>query len=107
MNIGFTSRAAGAVERAIESARELGHTCVGTEHILLGLLSVEDGIASKALSDKGVTYEKVYDLVGQMSGVGERTNVSFSSKKPRHVQKLPTMPRARSFSTCRTISERP
>ena len=83
MNIGFTSRAAGAVERAIESARELGHTCVGTEHILLGLLSVEDGIASKALSDKGVTYEKVYDLVGQMSGVGERTNVSAADMTPR------------------------
>ncbi len=83
MNIGFTSRAAGAVERAIEAARELGHTCVGTEHILLGLLSVTDGIAAKALSDKGVTYDKVYDLVGQMSGVGERTNVSAADMTPR------------------------
>ena len=83
MNIGFTSRAAGAVERAIEAARELGHTCVGTEHILLGLLSVQDGIAAKVLSDKDVTYDKVYELVGQLSGVGERTNVRAADMTPR------------------------
>ncbi len=38
MNVGFTGRAQNALNRAIASACDMGHTCVGTEHILLGLL---------------------------------------------------------------------
>ena len=45
MQIGFTKKAEEALELAAEAASELGHTSVGTEHILLGLLRQEDCVA--------------------------------------------------------------
>ena len=45
MNIGFTKKAQNALNRALYLASEMGHTCVGSEHLLLGLLSEKDGIA--------------------------------------------------------------
>jgi Clp amino terminal domain, pathogenicity island component len=48
-----------ALDHASEQARELGHNYVGTEHALLGLLAVEDGLAAHVLADLGVTRERV------------------------------------------------
>jgi ATP-dependent Clp protease ATP-binding subunit ClpA len=50
----FTSQARNAVIGAQEEARRLGHDCVGTEHVLLGLLRGE-GVAARVLGDLGVT----------------------------------------------------
>jgi len=53
----YTSRAKKVLELAMSEARELAHSYVGTEHLLLGLLREEKGIAAQVLSDAGVNLE--------------------------------------------------
>jgi len=54
----YTSRAKKVLELAMSEARELDHSYVGTEHLLLGLLREEKGIAAQVLGDAGLTLEK-------------------------------------------------
>ncbi len=54
----YTSRAKKVLELAMAEARELNHSYVGTEHLLLGLLREEKGIAAQVLNDAGVTLEQ-------------------------------------------------
>ncbi|OLC05764.1 MAG: hypothetical protein AUH42_06875 [Gemmatimonadetes bacterium 13_1_40CM_70_11] len=54
----YTSRAKKVLELAMSEARELNHWYVGTEHLLLGLLREEKGIAAQVLTDAGVTLER-------------------------------------------------
>src|SRR5207302_1330662 len=54
----FTSRAKKVLELAMSEARELNHSYVGTEHLLLGLLREEKGIAAQVLTDAGVNLEQ-------------------------------------------------
>ncbi len=83
MNIGFTGKAQNALNRALYCACEMGHTCVGSEHLLLGLLSESEGIASKVLDERGVTYDRVKALIEENSGVGETTKLSAADMTPR------------------------
>jgi len=53
-----TQNAIKVIEYAIEEARNLNHGYIGTEHILLGLLRVSEGIASQVLANLGVSIEK-------------------------------------------------
>jgi ATP-dependent Clp protease ATP-binding subunit ClpC len=53
----YTSRARKAFELAMSEARELNHNYVGTEHLLLGLLREEKGIAAQVLTDAGITLD--------------------------------------------------
>lgn len=53
----YTSRAKKVLELAMAEAREVNHSYVGTEHLLLGLLREEKGIAAQVLADAGVTTE--------------------------------------------------
>ena len=55
----FTKEARRCAEAAVEEARLLGHDSVGDEDLLLGILSVEEGVASGALSSLGVSAEAV------------------------------------------------
>ncbi len=54
----YTSRAKKVLELAMTEARELNHSYVGTEHLLLGLLREEKGIAAQVLTDNGVNLEQ-------------------------------------------------
>ena len=54
----YTSRAKKVLELAMTEARELNHSYVGTEHLLLGLLREKKGIAAQVLVDGGITLEK-------------------------------------------------
>ncbi len=54
----YTSRAKKVLELAMSEARELNHSYVGTEHLLLGLLREEKGIAAQVLTDVGVNLEQ-------------------------------------------------
>ena len=54
----YTSRAKKVLELAMSEARELNHSYVGTEHLLLGLLREEKGIAAQVLGDAGVSLEQ-------------------------------------------------
>ena len=55
----FTPLAKQVLEQALGEALKLGHNYVGTEHILLALLEVRDGLAAKILTDAGVTHARV------------------------------------------------
>ena len=54
----YTSRAKKVLELAMSEARELNHSYVGTEHLLIGLLREEKGIAAQVLIDAGVTLDR-------------------------------------------------
>ena len=55
---GLTSRAKRVIELAIDEARNLGHSYIGTEHLLLGLLREGEGVAAGVLDSLGVTLER-------------------------------------------------
>ncbi len=74
----YTSRAKKVLELAMDQALELGHAYVGTEHILLGLLREERGIAAQTLVDSGVTLAKAREELTRVLGAA-------SSDRPRIV----------------------
>ena len=67
----FTDNAKLALGAAYTCARKLGHTSVGSEHLLLGLLSRTDSLAAKLLEKYGVNFESFRSAVEQSCGVGE------------------------------------
>jgi hypothetical protein len=66
----YTSRAKKVLELAMSEARELNHAYVGTEHLLLGLIREEKGIAAQALAHAGVTLESARSDVLRLLGMG-------------------------------------
>jgi ATP-dependent Clp protease ATP-binding subunit ClpC len=64
----FTDRARRVLVLGQEEARLLGHPFIGTEHILLGLLAEQDGVAARALTVVGVTLEPARERVGSIIG---------------------------------------
>ncbi|PJE65675.1 hypothetical protein COU91_00305, partial [Candidatus Saccharibacteria bacterium CG10_big_fil_rev_8_21_14_0_10_47_8] len=64
----FTERARQVVVLAQEEARTLKHNHIGTEHILLGLMREEEGIAARVLCDFKITDEDVRPLVVRLTG---------------------------------------
>jgi Clp amino terminal domain, pathogenicity island component len=69
----FTDRARRAISLAQEEARALNHGYVGTEHFLLGLMRVEDGVAARALAKLGLRLEDARARVVAIIGRGEET----------------------------------
>ena len=67
----FTERARQVVVLAQEEARTLKHNYIGTEHILLGLLREQEGLAAHVLESLGITVERVRTLVIRIVGRGE------------------------------------
>ena len=67
----FTDRARRVVVLAQEEARLLNHNYIGTEHILLGLIHVGEGVAAKALESLGISLEKVRQQVEEIIGAGQ------------------------------------
>lgn len=68
----FTQRAKKAIDLAFESAKSLGHNIVGSEHILLGLLREEEGIANKILNYAGVNDRTLAQLTIDMMGISDK-----------------------------------
>jgi Clp amino terminal domain, pathogenicity island component len=85
MFVRFTSRARVVVVLAQEEARRLRHDHIGTEHILLGLLSESEGIGAQALTSAGITLDTARAEVEKIIGCGE-------GREKRH---LPFTPRAK------------
>ncbi len=82
MNNRFTEKAQSALNCALERARAFGHTYVGSEHILLGLLSDSDSIACRILNGRGVTEDKTTELIRDNVGAGSPTSVSAADMTP-------------------------
>lgn len=66
----FTERAADALRLAQETAGQMGHSYVGSEHLLAGLAKENGGIAGKTLAEFGVTPEKIEAEIEKMTGKG-------------------------------------
>jgi len=69
--IPYTPRAKKVIELSMDEARKLGHTYVGTEHILLGLIREGEGVAARVLNNLGVSLNKARQQVLQLLGSGE------------------------------------
>ncbi len=80
---GFTEKANSALNYAIGSAEDMGHTYVGSEHFLIGLLSEEGGIAYTALTAKGLSVEKIEDVLKSSIGIGMPTVLTPNDFTPR------------------------
>lgn len=83
-DVPFSSGAKKALELAVEEARGLGHTYVGTEHILLGLIKEKDGIAAQILLKSGVTLQKAREETLKLlsGGPGSSVKQKTRSKTP-------------------------
>jgi ATPases with chaperone activity, ATP-binding subunit len=87
-NIAYTPRAKKVIELSMDEARKLGHTYVGTEHILLGLIREGEGVAARVLNNLDVSLNKARQQVLQLLGSGE--TVSGSHGAPANVN-TPTL----------------
>jgi len=83
MNNQFTAKAQEALKLTLASASELGHTYIGTEHLLLGLSKEGSGIAARHLDAHGITPEAIRKAIVQLTGKGEPTAVSAAEMTPR------------------------
>ena len=79
----FTQKAQNAIQSACNFARELGHTYIGSEHLLLGLTSEQDGIASRLLDGLGVSCQQLKSTVSELTGIGSPTMVDADEMTPR------------------------
>ena len=80
---GFTEKANTALNLSIESAEEFGHTYVGSEHILLGLLKEGSGVAAVTLDELGLEQEELEEIIKTEIGVGSKTTLTTDSFTPR------------------------
>ena len=77
----FTTKANEVLNLAIKSAETYGHNYIGTEHILVGLLSTDSTVP--ALTNNGVTYEGVDRLIREEIGIGNPTSLTPDDFTPR------------------------
>lgn len=80
---GFTEKANTALNLAIESAENLGHTYIGSEHIVLGLLKEGTGVAATVLNKLQVTAAQLEQLMSEKIGTGTKTSLSADDFTPR------------------------
>ncbi|MEG1887677.1 MAG: ATP-dependent Clp protease ATP-binding subunit, partial [Oscillospiraceae bacterium] len=80
---GFTQRANEALNKAIAAAENLGHTYVGSEHLLLGLTLVPESVAATILSAKNVTADKIEEFLKTTIGYGMKTKLTPEHLTPR------------------------
>jgi ATP-dependent Clp protease ATP-binding subunit ClpA len=79
----FTDRARRVVVLAQEEARLLNHNYIGTEHLLLGLIHEQQGVAAKALESLGLSLEAVRAQVEEIIGQGQRAPTGHIPFTPR------------------------
>lgn len=78
----FTRKAVSSIEIAIEAASALGHTYVGSEHIILGFLKENGNVAAEILKKYNITLEDIYDQMLIIIGKGEETSLSYENITP-------------------------
>ncbi len=87
---GFTEKANRAMNLAIEAAEQCGHTYIGTEHIVLGLLREGSGVAFSVLEANGVTDAEYTEQIERVEPFGYRTNLSPDDLTPRSKRTMET-----------------
>jgi len=83
MNERFTERAESALNRSVKIAEEMGHTYIGTEHILLSLLEDNSSSASVILRKRRITAEGYRRAISEYSGLGIKSSLSSTDMTPR------------------------
>ena len=85
----FTDDAQRVLSFAQEAALELGHDYVGTEHVLIGLIKVKNGVAAKALIELGLSAETIIEDVEEHIGRGNKKASSvYMTPRVKHVLEL-------------------
>ena len=85
----FTDDAQRVLSFAKEAALELGHDYVGTEHVLIGLTKVKNGVAAKALAELGIVTEDIFEAVEEQVGRGNKKATSiYMTPRVKHVLEL-------------------
>ncbi len=79
----FTQKAERALNSAMGFASDLGHSYIGSEHLLLGLLEAPDSAAARILTYRGAKLEGVRDTVIEITGEGSPTPLSPTDMTPR------------------------
>ncbi|MCL2098810.1 MAG: ATP-dependent Clp protease ATP-binding subunit [Oscillospiraceae bacterium] len=79
----FTEYARNTLNNALELARNFGHTHVGSEHLLLGILKEKNCVAAKILENRGIMFENVRAQILHLLGYDERAGTSASDWTPR------------------------
>jgi len=86
--IPFTPRAKKVLELALREALSLGHNYIGTEHILLGLVRENEGVAARILLDFDADSEKIRnEVIRMLSGPGGRTRGSHQALPPSGIER--------------------
>ena len=80
---GFTEKANEGLNQAINAASQMGHTYVGSEHLLLGLLRIGSGVAASVLNKQGISADKFEELIRTNIGTGTPTKLSPDYFTPR------------------------
>ena len=79
----FTRKAQQVLQIAMQVASDLGHTYIGSEHLLLALTSEDSGVAAQCLAERGASAERIRDAIVERSGEGSPTDVSAADLTPR------------------------
>ncbi len=79
----FTEKAQSALNSTASIAEALGHTYIGSEHVLIALTRERESAAAELLRKSGITFEKAQDAVKAYSGFGSRTNLTPKDMTPR------------------------
>ncbi len=82
----FTENAEAALFFAEKIAGKLGHTYIGSEHILLGLASGGSAFSAKILESNSITYDRILDAVKELVGTGCKTSPNGLNLTPRTVR---------------------
>ncbi len=98
---GFTEKANESLNLAIGAAEEFGHTYIGSEHLLIGILREGGGIAAEILAARDITAEKIEELLADTVGRGNPTELSptqFTPRAKRIVELSSSLARQRGIS---------
>lgn len=80
---GFTQKANEAINLALKNASEMGHTYVGTEHLLLGLIEEGTGVAATVLEENGLSVDEYRNKIADSTGTGSKTVLTPEDLTPR------------------------
>ena len=75
----YTPRAKKVIELSVDESRKLGHSYIGTEHLLLALIREGEGVAARVLNNSGVSLNKARQQVLQLLGSNDHVQASGSS----------------------------
>ena len=79
----FTPKSQSVLNLSLQAASEMGHTYIGSEHLLMGLLLEEGGVASHYLRERGLEKEKLRNAIARLAGIGSPSTVSATDMTPR------------------------